>query len=323
MSPLPFHLSFIQFLADHRTPLLTHLLRAATFFGSANAYILIILLLYVLWDKRLAIRLSVLILLTMSFNELLKTLIRNPRPFVLQGTYQQKWAVSPAQASALAAEYSTPSGHAMGSSAFYTYLGAAVRSRVLRAGLVVLVLLVGFSRPYLGVHYVEDILLGWFCGLSLAALAVRFTDSLTSFWRSFSYARQIALAVAGGLALILIFQFINGWQFNNAPRDLIGYAGFLAGIAIARPLEARTVRFDPRSASPVAKLLRLAISAALIFALLLAPEPLFPLIGGKLSLAGFCVQYLRYVAVGVTVIYLAPLVFTHLKLAARLPAESV
>jgi membrane-associated phospholipid phosphatase len=315
---LPFHLSYIQFLADHRTPLLTHLMRAATFFGSANAYILIILLLYVLWDKRLAIRLSVLILLTMSFNEILKTLILNPRPFVLQGTYQQKWAVSPAQARGLAAEYSTPSGHAMGSSAFYTYLRAALRSRLLRAALVVLILLIGFSRPYLGVHYVEDVLLGWLFGFSLAALAVRFTGSLTSFWRSFSFAQQIALAVSGGLALILIFQFINGWQFNN----LIGYAGFLAGIAIACPLEARTIRFDPRSAGPIAKLLRLVLTFVLMFAVLFAPEPLFPLIGGKLSLAGFCVQYLRYVAVGVTVIYLAPLLFTRLKLAARLPGES-
>jgi membrane-associated phospholipid phosphatase len=319
---LPFHLSFIQFLADHRTPLLTHLMRAATFFGSADAYILIILLLYVLWDKRLAIRLSVLVLLTMSVNDILKMFIRNPRPFVLQGTYQQKWAVSPAQANALAAEYSTPSGHAMGSSAFYTYLRAGLRSRMLRAALVILILLIGFSRPYLGVHYVEDILLGWLCGLSLAALAVRFAESLTSFWRSFSHTQQIALAVAGGLALILIFQLINGWQLDEAPRALIGYAGFLAGIAIACPLEARTVRFDPRSSGPAAKLLRLALSAALIFAVLLASEAIFPLIGGRLSLAGFCVQYLRYVAVGVTVVYLAPLLFTRLRLAGTLPAET-
>lgn len=316
MAPLPFHLSFIQFLADHRTPLLTHLMRAATFFGSANAYILIILLLYIFWDKRLAIRLSVLILLTMSLNEILKTLIRNPRPFVLQGTYLQKWAVSPARARALAAEYSTPSGHAMGSSAFYTVLRASLRSRLLRATLVVLILLVGFSRPYLGVHYVEDVLLGWLFGFSFAAVAIRFAESLTSFWRRFSYAQQIALVVGGGLVLILIFQGLNGWQFNQAPRDLIGYAGFLAGIAIACPLEARTVRFDPRSAGPVAKLLRFALTLVLMFAVLLAPEALFPLIGGKLSLAGFCAQYLRYVAAGVTAFYLAPQLFTRLKLAA-------
>jgi membrane-associated phospholipid phosphatase len=313
---LPFHLSYIQFLADHRTPLLTHLMRAATFFGSANAYILIFLFLYILWDKRLAVRLSVLVLLTMSLNDLLKTVIHNPRPFVLQGTYLQKWAVSPAQARALAAEYSTPSGHAMGSSAFYTYLAASLRNRFLRAALVVLILLIGFSRPYLGVHYVEDVLLGWLCGLSLAALAVCFTESLTSIWRNFSYAQQIAFAVSGGLLLILLFQWINGWQLNEAPRTLISYAGFLAGIAIANPLEARAVRFDPRSASPVAKLLRLLLTVVLALAVLLAPEALFPLIGGKLSLAGYCVEYLRYTAVGVTAIYIAPLLFTRLKLAA-------
>lgn len=322
MHPLPFHLTYIQFLADHRTPLLTDLLRAVTFFGSANAYILIVLLLYVLWDKRLAIRLSVLVLLTMSFNDILKTLIRNPRPFVLQGTYQQKWAVSPAQANALAAEYSTPSGHAMGSSAFYTCFRAGVRSRLLRAALVVLIFLIGFSRPYLGVHYVEDVLLGWLCGILLAIFAIRFIDRLTSFWRSFRYAQQIALAIAGGFVLILFFQWVNGWQLNAACRTIVGYAGFLAGIAIACPLETRLVRFDPRSAGAAAKILRFALTLGLMFAVLLVPELGFPLAGGKLSLAGFCVEYLRYVAVGVTVMYVAPMLFTRLRLAKRLPGES-
>ncbi len=118
MVPLPFNLPIIKFLADHRNPLLARLFLAASFLGSANAYILIVILLYVVWDKRLAIPISVVVLLTTSLNDIFKTLIRNPRPFMRQRTYLKKWGVSRAEARQLATEYSTPSGHAMGSSAF-------------------------------------------------------------------------------------------------------------------------------------------------------------------------------------------------------------
>jgi hypothetical protein len=73
--------------------------------------------------------------------------------------------VIPAQA------FSFPSGHAMVSMAFYCFL-AYVSWRVLRgwqraawaAGLLLLVLLVGLSRLYLGVHYLTDVAAGYLAG---------------------------------------------------------------------------------------------------------------------------------------------------------------
>lgn len=168
----------------------------------------------------------------------------------------------------------------------------------------------------------EDILLGWLCGLFLASLAARHTSRLTSVWNRFSYARQIGLAVAGGIVLILIFELIDGWRMDEAPRALIGNAGFLAGIAIARPLEVRTVNFDPRSAGPAAKFLRYLLLMALLLVVLLAPEELFVLGEGKLSLLGCLEQYFRYAAAGFAGIYLAPLLFTRMKLAGTLAADT-
>jgi hypothetical protein len=98
MIALHFNLQLVQFFADHRNPFLTRLFTVAGFFGTADFYFLVTILLYVVWDKRQAIRLSVLILLTMTLNEVLKMLIGNPRPFVREGTYLKKWAVSPADA---------------------------------------------------------------------------------------------------------------------------------------------------------------------------------------------------------------------------------
>ena len=247
MAPLPFNLSLVQYFVDHRNVCLTRLFLGASFVGSADGYVLIAILLYVLWDKQLAIRLSVLVLLTMSLNDILKILIRNPRPFIREGTYLKKWAVSATSAKGLAAEYSTPSGHAMGSSAFYAYLYAFIKTRWVRVAAVLTIVLIGVSRPYLGVHYVEDVLLGWAFGLSIALVAAKYTGWLSSAWNKLSYGQQIAVTAAACLALFLLSMLINGWRIDAQPLALLGFAGFLTGIVIARPLELRKVNFDPRS----------------------------------------------------------------------------
>ena len=78
----------------------------------------------------------------------------------------------------LPSSFSFPSGHSFLSAAVYLTLGALLtrvvpntrtRSFVLFMALL-LTLLIGASRVYLGVHYPTDVLAGWTLGLSWAAL---------------------------------------------------------------------------------------------------------------------------------------------------------
>jgi membrane-associated phospholipid phosphatase len=321
MIHLHFHLALVQFLADHRNIYLTHFFHAASFFGSANFYVFFTLLLYVMWDKRLAVRLIVVVLLTMAFNDLLKILIKNPRPFVADGTYEKKWAVSPAQAKTLALEYSTPSGHAMGSAAFYTYLLAFTRNRFVRSGLVLLIVLIGVSRPYLGVHYVEDVLLGWAIGLLLGFAASRYTGRLANQWRRVPHGFEIAITVIGSAAVWLLTLALNGWHIDSQVREMTIYCGWLAGIVIACPLELRVVNFDPRSAGPAAKLLRYILSVSIMIAVLLVLDAAFAPIAGHASIIGSALDYLRYTTASVAGMFFAPFLFCKMKLAVAKPVS--
>lgn len=323
MSPLPFNLAWMEYLADHRSAFLTNCFLAATDFGSFDFYIFIIALFYVAWHKQLAIRLSVLLLLSSMLTGLLKIIIKNPRPFVSEGTYLKKWAVPAQNASRLVMEYSTPSGHAMSAAAFYSYLFALTRDRYFRVAAVAAIVLIGASRPYLGVHYVEDVLLGWAIGICCAVVFVRYFDSFSARWSRLSYSAQIGVAVAGSIVLWLISFLINGSHAAGPPAASLADTGFLTGIVIARPLELRTVNFDPRSSSVPAKVLRFLVTICMVIGTAAILDMASGAVSARSAMLGFALQYLRAVAAGFVTIYLAPWLFTKLRLAKSTPVEAI
>lgn len=313
MIHLHFNLAIVQFFADHRVPALTSFFRLMSLLGTANFYILIVILLYVAYDKRVAIRLSILVLVTITFNDILKLFIANPRPYVVQGTCSQHWAVSPSDAHMLAAEYSTPSGHAMGSSAFYLYLFGFTRSRFVRAICILLIVLIGVSRPYLGVHYVEDVLFGWVIGLVLAIAAIRFGSRMAAAWAACSHGLQIALTVAASLVTFGVAMAIQHGHIDAQVSDITAYCGFLTGIVIACPLEMKLMNFSPRSSGVIHTLLRYAISVFLMVFVLFTLKDFFRSLAPGESVPGCALEYLRYVAADVAAMLLAPFIFSRLR----------
>ena len=81
-----------------------------------------------------------------------------------------------------ASGYSYPSGHSMVSAAFYGYLIylCAVHfkrpwKQIVPAGLSLLILAVGISRVYLGVHYASDVIGGFLAGFTWLVILVAWT----------------------------------------------------------------------------------------------------------------------------------------------------
>jgi membrane-associated phospholipid phosphatase len=99
--------------------------------------------------------------------EAMKEVFERPRP-----VWDQPFA--------LEESFSYPSGHASGSTVGYGMLAYCValrwkswRRRLgLVTGLAAWVLLIGFSRIYLGVHYLSDVLAGYALGLAWLALCI-------------------------------------------------------------------------------------------------------------------------------------------------------
>jgi membrane-associated phospholipid phosphatase len=277
--------------------------------GEVEGYVLVVALIYTCFDKNLAFRLAVIALLAMTLNHFLKTLIGNPRPFVADGSYPEKWAVSAENVRELASESSTPSGHAMSVSAFYVYLIKSVQNLPVRSIAVVLIILVGLSRPYLGVHYLEDILLGWTIGISFALLAFRYQTRFAVLWEKFGGASQTLIVAAASLAIYLVTLWSNDGSAERQPLLFVEYLGFLTGIVAARPLEKRLVDFDAKGGSLATKLARWSLTVILIMAPLLILDLAFEGLASDQSVLGHFLKYLSYAVAGFSGLFAAPAVF--------------
>ena len=156
---------------SHHYSWLTPIMKAASWVGEPERMTLITVLAVVaFWVakwRREAYILMVIGLLTVSLVEGVKRVVNRPRPDVAWKLIERP------------NEPSFPSGHSLGSMAILGSIAVLTARRLRRRGLRSAVLAVGFglplligvSRPYLGVHYPLDVVGGWTAGLACVCLA--------------------------------------------------------------------------------------------------------------------------------------------------------
>ena len=164
-----------DWLHQHASPGWTSFFERVTWLGNGPVLVVVTLAAgIVLWRKRWLTDLVLLILAGVGTKILtvgLKQGFERERPFFPNPL-------------ASATSYSFPSGHASVSLAVYGTIGFIAarhlsdrRARVaVLAAAAVLVGLIGFSRLYLGVHFLSDVIAGFSVGLAWVALCVVLLD---------------------------------------------------------------------------------------------------------------------------------------------------
>jgi membrane-associated phospholipid phosphatase len=165
-------INVIKVIQRIENPALTVLIKIITALGTDMFYMPIVLL--VIWwiNEKKGFRLGLLVLISAWVNTFFKDLLKQPRPFNFE----------PALGLAHESSYGAPSGHAQTSMCFWIFIAvwltAVVREKAAAGGTkekektdsriiliwalsVFIILLIGYTRLYLGVHFPTDLFLGW------------------------------------------------------------------------------------------------------------------------------------------------------------------
>jgi glycerophosphoryl diester phosphodiesterase len=167
---------------------------AITQLGEATGILLLISLLYWGLDRPLAVRMTLLFVLSLAVNTLAKELLGQPRPFELDPRVLRLDSASGG---------GLPSGHTQAAVVTWGLLALTHRRRWVMALCGALLLLVPLSRLYLGMHFPTDLLGGYLLGALLLWGWWRWEPAATRWLGERPRLTQLALTVLLPAALLL------------------------------------------------------------------------------------------------------------------------
>jgi membrane-associated phospholipid phosphatase len=301
-------------------------MKAITFLGSEDFYLLVMPILFWAVDTTLGIRVGVMLILTSSANTIFKWIFHLPRPF---------WTDPRVKGLVVESSFGAPSGHSQTPLSIFGLMAASAKKGWGWILALVIVFLIGVSRLFLGVHFYLDVLVGWFLGGLAIWLFIKTEDQVAAWFAQRSSGTKIGVVflvslgiiLLGGLVMALVgdhqippewsqnaltvvpAEEFNPFDFNSiitAPATLFG---LLVGIFW---LQTRG-GFDPRGLY-WKRAIRILIGALGVIVLWQGLGTVFP---RTLDLIGYSLRYLRYALVGFWIAGLAPWLFVRLNLATQ------
>jgi membrane-associated phospholipid phosphatase len=286
-------LEFIRTVQSVRGPALDRIFMAITFLGEEDFFF--ILLPLILWcvDFALGARLAFFFFFSTLVNSGAKELFRQPRPFDLD----------PAVGMYRPSGYGFPSGHSQSAVVLWGGVASYVRKRWAWAVAMLLMVLIGFSRIYLGVHFPTDVLGGWVLGVALLLIYILLVPRIEAWLRRTALAVRLALVVTIPLVIVLIYP----------SDDAISAMGAFLGAGVGIVLTWEWMPFS--AAGPLwQRAVRLLLGAAILLAIRFGLKAVFPGEGEPLYAL---MRFFRYVVVGLWGGLGAPWLFVKLRLASR------
>lgn len=300
------------------SPVLDGFMKFISFLGTIEFYLLLIPFVYWVVSASLGFRVLLLLIgtdfLTLSF----KQFLHQPRPY---------W-IGDVKPLATETSYGIPSSHASDSLAVWGYLAYRLKKSWLWALSILVVLLIGLSRMFLGVHFPTDVLAGWLIGLLAIFLLVKGEAWLSPWLKKQSGAGLIGIGFAVSILFILVGWLINlliaafpdppSWaDYALKARGISHYltlGGALFGTVAGYVLMRQRLAFQTNGAW-WQRLLRYVLGIIGVLAIYLGLDALFGMIAADETALGLGLRYIRYGAVTFWVMFGAPLIFLKVRLA--------
>jgi membrane-associated phospholipid phosphatase len=304
-------------LLQEAYPRLLGLMTFVSALGSEEFFLVFLPAIYWSIDKRLGRQLGYIFLLSALINNMLKNMIRQPRPFWLEPDIKQGDAEG----------YGIPSGHVQNVTAVFLLLAASVRRNWAWLLALLYILLMALSRLYLGVHFLQDIAIGFAVGLLVFGAFLMWQQTFFDRYSKQILGRRLLLMVLIPVVLAVVYigallllgppnmdvpwaSFIPAAELNGH-EDVVSTVAGLLGFGVGILLESSRIRF--RAGGPIwQRVIRYILGIAVAIGIWAGLRAVFPTEPVWLALP---MRFLRYLLLLLWVTYIAPWFFVKLRLA--------
>ena len=299
-------------------------MRFFSYLGNEEFFLLVLPLTYWSVDSALGLRVAFILVTSNLFNNVGKLIFAGPRPYWVSSHVRALWSSE--------TSFGAPSGHAQIAMSVWGMFAAYMGKKWLWIVSMVIVFLIGFSRLFLGVHFLHDVVLGWLLGAVILWAFMYFWEPVAAWAGKKSLSQQILIGFIVSLIFIVIgfsasslrsdYQVPETWISNAAlagtelpapldPNGTFTSAGTLFGIAIGAAWINSLGGYQ--ASGPVSKrAVRYVIGVIGVLIFWMGLGAIFPRGDGLIF---YTLRFIRYTLIGWWVAGGAPWVFVRLKLA--------
>lgn len=233
-------MDFLYMLEQIRMPVLNEFMLAVTTLGEETAFLGIALIVFWCVDKKRGYLLMSVGFMGTMLNQFMKLWFRVPRPWVLDENFTILEAAREA-----ATGYSFPSGHTSSAVGTFGSIAATARKRWVRVVSILLAVLVGFSRMYVGVHTPADVLVGALTSIVLILILRPVAMGERENGMKLVIAAMITMAI-GLLAFVELYPFpadVDGENLAAGLKNAYTMIGCMVGVAIVYAVDLKYLDF--------------------------------------------------------------------------------
>jgi len=269
-------MNLLKALAEIRNPFCDLLVGGITLLGEETFFTIVGMVIFWCINKKWGYRFLLIGLSGSIVTQLLKAIFLIPRPWVLDPEFQIVESAREA-----AGGYSFPSGHTQSAVGVFGTLAVWLRKKWLTVVCIVLMLLVGFSRMYLGVHTPLDVGVGLICGVITVL-------GLTWLFEKTDSCRKGKIGVGMGLLALafiyLLYMYLapvterNIAEFDaHAVENAWKLLGTLSGLLLAWWVDDRYTHFNVKASWPV-QILKCVVGMLILVGVKSGLKPVFNLL---------------------------------------------
>lgn len=235
-------MKFLYLLEKIRTPVLDFFFSLITHIGEETIFLVVALLVFWCAGKRNGYYMLISGLVGTVINQAAKLFFKVPRPWVKDPNFS---IVESARAEATG--YSFPSGHTQNVTTTFGTLARTSKYRGVRIFSVVLIVLVAFSRMYLGVHTPLDVCVSLVIGLILVFALYPIFSTEERFQKCMPYVVTVSCLLSLGLLLYVFLmpsEGVDADNLANGMKNACTLFGCTLGLAPVYFLDKHFIKFE-------------------------------------------------------------------------------